>query len=547
MKYLVVSGGVVSGLGKGITASSIGVLLRGFGLKVTCIKIDPYLNCDAGNMSPFEHGEVYVLDDGGEVDLDMGNYERFLDVSFTRDHNITTGKIYKSVLDKERQGCYLGKTVQVIPHITNEIVDWIVTVAHVPLEFSRGATEVADICIIELGGTVGDMESAPFVEGLRQLECRAGPKNFACVHVGLVPCVTKGTEQKSKPTQHSIGVLRSLGLMPSIVACRCSEAVSLDVRTKIAQCASLSPARVVSIPDVKDGNLWAVPLTLEAQNVHLLLCEIFDICAAAPFSIEPWKRIADRWDGLMSISYYSKIVTIAIVGKYTNNKDAYLSVTKGLQHACMAEGLRLQVKWIESTSLEGGDGCNLRGVDGVLVPGGFGHRGIEGMIEACKLCRVNGIPYFGICLGMQVAVIEYCRNVLGITDAHSQEFADQQTGSTTQVIASIDGAMRLGLYGTTLSPTSLAYDMYKNNIVYERHRHRYVVDPTMIPRLEDAGLTISGKDSSTGTVEIVELPDHPFYVGCQFHPEYRSRPLKPSPLFLGFIRACRVALRLPSI
>jgi CTP synthase len=564
MKYVVVTGGVVSGLGKGITASSIGVLLKGFGCKVTCIKIDPYLNIDAGTMSPFEHGEVYVLDDGGEVDLDMGNYERFLNVALTRDHNITTGKIYKSVLDKERNGSYLGKTVQVVPHITDEVVEWIERVAQSELVFiddwwhhHREMKEVADVCIIELGGTVGDIESGVYVEALRQLQAKVGAGNFVCVHVGLVPSVVRGGELKSKPTQQSINVLRSLGLSPNIVACRCNEMVSYDVRRKIAIGAGLDIDRVISIPDVQRGNLWNVPLTLVEQNVHEMVRNCLMLEDGRGFNLLRWRvSIAERWDDLMDIEDERLIIRIGIVGKYTHNSDAYLSITKGLQHACMNLGIKLIIKWIESTSLEVNEGQIdikeiLGDLDGVLVPGGFGQRGIDGMIRACEYCRLNGVPFFGICLGMQVAVIEYCRNVLGIHYATSQEFSDcdgDGDGQCENVVKrlkvdneELGGTMHLGLHATVLKGGTHVSRAYDDFIIYERYRHRYGVYGDIVTLLENGGLVVSGFDDESGdNAIVVELcqEKHPFYVGCQFHPEYKTRPLKPSPLFLGFVEAC---------
>ena len=557
MKYVVVTGGVVSGLGKGITASSIGVLLKGFGCKVTCIKIDPYLNIDAGTMSPFEHGEVYVLDDGGEVDLDMGNYERFLNVALTRDHNITTGKIYKSVLDKERNGSYLGKTVQVVPHITDEVVEWIERVAQRELVFiddwwhhHKEMKEVADVCIIELGGTVGDIESGVYVEALRQLEAKVGTGNFVCVHVGLVPSVVRGGELKSKPTQQSISVLRSLGLSPNIVACRCNEMVSYDVRRKISIGAGLDIDRVISIPDVQRGNLWNVPLTLVEQNVHEMVrnCLMLDGHA---FNLLRWRvSIAERWDELMEIEDERLIVRIGIVGKYTHNSDAYLSITKGLQHACMNLGVKLVIKWIESTSLEVNGGQSdikeiLGNLDGILVPGGFGQRGIDGMIRACEYCRVNGVPFFGICLGMQVAVIEYCRNVLGMQDATSEEFADcHRQGEHVVKRLKVDneklgGTMHLGVHATILKGGTHASRAYGDYIAYERHRHRYEVNNLYRDQISAAGLVFSGVFKEQDLVEFVELPSgvHPYYVGTQAHPELRSRPTRPHPLFIGLIAA----------
>lgn len=556
MKYIVVTGGVVSGLGKGITASSIGVLLKGLGFKVTCIKIDPYLNTDAGMMSPFEHGEVYVLDDGGEVDLDMGNYERFLGVSLTRDHNITTGKIYRSVLEKERQGHYLGKTVQVVPHIVEEVITWIDTVAHKPLVFdnnnNNNVSETAEICIIELGGTIGDIESDVFVEALHRLECKVGQSNFMCVHVGLVPTVIQGGEQKSKPTQQSISTLRSLGLTPSVIACRCNSMVHEDVRNKIAICAGLLKERIISIPDVKDGNLWNVPLILASQHIHNHICSTLQLTSHSQnFNIDTWStQLAGQWDKLVAINNDDETVKVAIIGKYVEHSDAYLSVVKGLQHACMKEGVKLVIKWIEASSLETDNiSESLSDIDGVLIPGGFGYRGVEGMINACTYCRTNKVPFFGICLGMQVAVIEYCRNVLGIANATSQEFMDVRNEGTvannTFVIVNKyeQGLMCLGSHKTILNPFSLAYQIYNDTIIHERHRHRYIVHPDIISHLQCRGMIVSGKDAmTTEQANIVELTtlEHPFYVGCQFHPEYKTRPLQPSPPFLGFVQATLV-------
>jgi CTP synthase len=553
MKYVVVTGGVVSGLGKGITASSIGVLLKGYGYKVTCIKIDPYLNIDAGTMSPFEHGEVYVLDDGGEVDLDMGNYERFLNLSLTKDHNITTGKIYKRVLDKERNGAYLGKTVQVIPHITNEVVQWIERVAHQRLVFSddKDVKELADVCIIELGGTIGDIESGVYVEALRQLETKVGAGNFACVHVGLVPTVVAGGEQKSKPTQQSISMLRSLGLTPCIVALRCNEGVCDDVRCKIAIGAGLSIDRVVSIPNVENGNLWKVPLTLVSQNVHIMLRQSLRLYVGDIFDLLRWRvSIVERWEELMDITDESRIVCVGVVGKYTNNSDAYLSITRALQHACMTLGVRLSIKWIESTALEACENVDemLGDVNGVLIPGGFGQRGIDGMVKACEYCRLYKVPFFGICLGMQVAVIEYFRNVLGIKDATSEEFADNDANEQYVVKRleisdgnkNLGGTMHLGLYATVLKDGTHAQQSYGCHIAYERHRHRYGVYGGDVELLEANGVVVSGRDSEQGDNAIVIEMDHeqhPFYVACQFHPEYKTRPLTPSPLFMSFIVA----------
>jgi CTP synthase len=455
-------------------------------------------------------------------------------------------------LEKERQGFYLGKTVQVVPHIVEEVITWIDTVAHKPLVFDVNVNtyETADICIIELGGTIGDIESDVFVEALHRLECKVEKGNFMCIHVGLVPSVVQGGEHKSKPTQQSISTLRSLGLTPSIVACRCNIMVNEDVRTKIAMCAGLDKERVISIPDVKDGNLWNVPLILASQHLQHHICSTLDLISHSQvFNIDTWQtQLAGQWDKLMAITDDAHTINIGVVGKYVEHSDAYLSVVKGLQHASIKQGLKLIIKWIEASSLETTDDL-LKDVDGVLIPGGFGQRGVEGMINACKYCRINKVPFLGICLGMQVSVIEYCRNVLGIHNATSQEFmGDSQSSQSSQlettscviVNKNEQGSMCLGLQTTILNPFSLACQIYNETIVQERHRHRYMVHPHLIPILQNAGMTVSGKDATiaeqTNIVELSTL-EHPFYVGCQFHPEYKTRPLQPSPPFLSFIQA----------
>ncbi|KAL8170280.1 hypothetical protein V2J09_022084 [Rumex salicifolius] len=478
MKYILVTGGVVSGLGKGVTASSIGLVLKSCGLRVTHIKIDPYLNVDAGTMSPFEHGEVYVLDDGGEADLDLGNYERFLDIKLTRDNNITTGKIYQHVIGKERKGDYLGKTVQIVPHLTDAIQEWIEKVAHVPVDGKDGP---ADVCVIELGGTIGDIESRMYTEALSQFSYRVGAGNFCLVHVSLVPVITVVGEQKTKPTQHSIRELRSLGLRPDILACRSTNELDSNVKAKLSQ-----------------------------------FCQIQ--------------------------------VRIAMVGKYTGLSDAYLSVVKALLHASVARRKKFIVDWVAAHDLEdpmrteNPENYNtawnlLKGAEGILVPGGFGDRGVEGKILAAKYARENRVPYLGICLGMQVAVIEYARSVLGLKDANSTEF-DPNTrnpfvifmpeGSKTHM----GGTMRLGSRRTYFQvkdskSAKLITDCLLKN----------AVNPEVVQQLEDAGLSFTGKDETGERMEIVEIPSHPFFVGAQFHPEFNSRPGKPSPLFEGLIAA----------
>lgn len=540
MKYVVVSGGVLSGLGKGVTASSIGVLLKSSGLKITSVKIDPYINSDAGTMSPFEHGEVFVLDDGGEVDLDLGNYERFLDINLGKNNNLTTGKIYSKVIESERRGDYLGKTVQVIPHITDAIQDWIEEVAHVAAD---GSEDVPDACIIELGGTVGDIESAPYIEALRQFQFRVGRENISFVHVSLVPVMGPVGEQKTKPTQHSVKELRGLGITPDILVCRSTSPMTQETKEKLAAFCHVSPDAVMSTHDVP--NIYHVPLMLEKQG----LCKILNVDCNATELLSEWEKMALNLDTL------TEEVNIAMVGKYTDLSDAYLSVIKSLQHAAMAVNRKLNIDWIEASHLEDSwKGNNskefdnswelLKGADGVLVPGGFGDRGIEGKIRAAEYARTSKTPYLGICLGLQVATIEFCRNVLNLTGANSTEFEDNPSYPAVVFMPEISkthlgGTMRLGS-----RPTLWQVDNCKIKSLYgagesvdERHRHRYEVNPDIIEDIEAAGLVFVGKDETGQRCEIFELEDHPYYVGVQFHPEFKSRPGKPSPPFLGLLQA----------
>jgi CTP synthase len=537
MKYVVVSGGVLSGLGKGVTASSIGVLLKSAGLKVTSIKIDPYLNSDAGTMSPFEHGEVFVLDDGGEVDLDLGNYERFLDINLSRDNNLTTGKIYAKVIEAERRGDYLGKTVQVIPHITDAVQDWIEDVASRPADGSEASP---DACIIELGGTVGDIESAPYVEALRQFQFRVGRENVTFVHVSLVPVMGPVGEQKTKPTQHTVKELRGLGITPDILVCRSSAPLNEETREKLAQFCHVKPEAVMSTHDVP--NIYHVPLMLQEQG----LCDILSVDCTKTNLLQEWKKMAFHLDTL------KEEVHIAMVGKYTDLSDAYLSVIKSLQHAAMAVDRKLVIDWIEASHLEADwdvsendtAWATLRAAHGVLVPGGFGDRGIEGKILAAHYARTEHVPYLGICLGLQIATIEFCRNVLGMTGANSTEFEDNPEHAAVVFMPEISkthlgGTMRLGSRPTLWqSEGSKIRALYgPGDAVDERHRHRYEVNPDLIESIEAAGLKFVGKDESGQRCEIFELEGHPYYVGVQFHPEFKSRPGKPSPPFLGLLKA----------
>ena len=547
MKYVVVTGGVLSGLGKGVTASSIGVLLKSAGLRVTAVKIDPYLNSDAGTMSPFEHGEVFVLDDGGEVDLDLGNYERFLDVCLTSENNITTGKVYDNVIQKERRGDYLGKTVQVIPHITNEIQEWIERVAHIP---SDGNGKVPDACVIELGGTVGDIESAPFIEALRQFQFRVGQDNVCFVHVSLIPVMGPVGEQKTKPTQHTVKDLRGLGINPHMLVCRSQSPLIDETRQKVSAFCHVPPEAVISAHDA--SNIYQVPIMLDSQGVAGMLSERlgFKLPSKRPM-LERWKVMADHVDSLED----AKEVHIATVGKYTGLSDSYLSVIKALQHSSFKVNRKLVIDWIESAELdEETAGTDpeahaaawelLKAADGILVPGGFGIRGIEGKIKAAEYARENGVPFLGVCLGLQIATIEFCRNVLGLERANSTEF-DEDTPNPAVVFmpeiskTHMGGTMRLGT-----KPTPFLLDDCKMRRLYggvdyvnERHRHRYEVNPELIGQIESAGLKYVGKDETGERCEIMELEGHPYFVGTQYHPEFKSRPDKPSPPYLGLLKA----------
>ncbi|THU49943.1 hypothetical protein C4D60_Mb06t14900 [Musa balbisiana] len=544
MKYVLVTGGVVSGLGKGVTASSIGVVLKACGLRVTSIKIDPYLNTDAGTMSPFEHGEVFVLDDGGEADLDLGNYERFLDIKLTRDNNITTGKIYQFVINKERKGDYLGKTVQVVPHVTDAIQEWIERAAMIPVDGEEGP---ADVCVIELGGTIGDIESMPFIEALCQFSCHVGPGNFCLVHVSLVPVLNVVGEQKTKPTQHSVRGLRALGLAPNVLACRSEKPLDENVKGKLSQFCHVPVENIFTLYDV--SNIWHVPLLLRDQKAHKAILTKLDLLSLGEPNLRKWKDRAELCDTLHDP------VKIAIVGKYTGLSDSYLSVLKALLHASVACQRKLVVEWvpaadleelraIEAPNLHGKAWNMLKGADGILVPGGFGDRGVQGKIIAAKYARENNVPFLGICLGMQIAVIEYARSILKLQNANSTEF-DPDTKNPCVIFmpegskTHMGGTMRLGSRRTFFHVLDCKSAKLYGNVRYidERHRHRYEVNPGMILELENAGLTFVGKDETGRRMEILELLTHPYFVGVQFHPEYKSRPGKPSAPFLGLVAA----------
>ncbi|CAO3652105.1 unnamed protein product [Mucor fragilis] len=554
-KYIVVSGGVISGIGKGVIASSTGTLLKSLGLRVTAIKIDPYLNIDAGLMSPLDHGEVFVLNDGGEVDLDLGNYERFLDVELSRINNITTGKIYSEVIEKERKGDYLGKTVQVVPHVTDAIQSWVERVADLPVDDSG---EKPDVCIIELGGTVGDIESAPFVEAMRQFQFRVGHDNFCLIHVSLVPVVGSVGEQKTKPTQMSVRDLRGAGLTPDLIACRSSKILDPSVASKISMFCHVAPEQVLAVHDV--SSVYHVPILMREHGVIDFFRRRLNLDA---LKISDESRLAGeelwtKWTTLAgSYEHIHETVTIALVGKYTNLHDSYISVYKALEHAALACKRKLEIKWIEATDLESEalktdpikfheSWQDLCAADGILVPGGFGGRGIEGMIMAAKWARENKIPYLGICLGMQIAVIEFARNVCGMADADSAEMNPDTPSPVVVYMPEISkthmgGTMRLGLRATVFqdgTEESRVRKLYGSKpSVDERHRHRYEVNPEHVGKFESKGLKFVGKDETGQRMEIVEMEEHPYFVGCQYHPEYLTRPLNPCPLFKGLILA----------
>ncbi|CEM19696.1 unnamed protein product [Vitrella brassicaformis CCMP3155] len=558
VKYLVITGGTLSGLGKGTTISSLGVVLKSLGLRVTSIKIDPYLNIDAGTMSPYEHGEVYVLEDGGEVDLDLGNYERFLDITLTREHNITTGKIYQQVIEKERKGEYLGKTVQVVPHVTDAIQEWIERIAHLPVDRKKGPP---DICLIEVGGTVGDIESSVYLEALQQFSFKVGLDNFCLCQVGFVPVMGVVGEQKTKPTQHSVRELRQAGLKPDFIFCRSEAPLGEAARHKIALFGQCPKDHVISVHDV--SNIYHVPLMLEQQHVGPLICDRLHLHPRplsplaknrhlmVPYNLANWAKMAQRVDAI------EETVTIGVVGKYTGLSDSYLSVIKALNHAATEAGLKVDICWIESTDLEPQmqHECadkydeawrKIQAVEGVLCPGGFGDRGIEGKALSARFCRQNGKPYLGICLGLQTAVIEFAREVLQMDNANSEEFDKDTTQKVVVFMPEVSqthmgGTMRLGTRPTIIKdPSSLAFKLYDHqHTIHERHRHRYEVNPAMVAALESKGFIFTGHDQDGQRMEIGEIPDHPYFVCTQFHPEFKSRPMSPSPVFLGLILAAK--------
>ena len=525
-KYIFVTGGVVSGLGKGITAASLGRLLKAKGLKVAAQKLDPYINVDPGTMSPYQHGEVYVTEDGAETDLDLGHYERFIDENLNKYSNLTTGKVYWNVLNKERRGEYLGSTVQVIPHITNEIKEFV---------YSVGRKTDADVVITEIGGTIGDIESQPFIEAVRQISLEVGRENSLFIHVTLVPFLRGSDEHKSKPTQHSVKELQGMGINPNIVVLRCDEPLEESIFKKISMFCNVKPDCVIE--NITLPNLYEAPLMLEKSNFSSVVCRELGIDAAEP-DLTEWTQMVER------IKARNHSVNIGLVGKYVGLHDAYLSVAEALRHAGYYYNTHIKIHWIDSEEILS-ENCDevLSGLDGILVPGGFGNRGIEGMILAAKYAREKEIPYFGICLGMQIAVIEYARNVAGISDANSGEFDEQCKHKVIDFMPGqsddIDkgGTLRLGSYPCEIKSGTTMERCYETNFISERHRHRYEFNNDYRELIQSNGLTLSGTSPDGRLVETVELTDRPFYVGVQYHPEFKSRPNRAHPLFCGFIEA----------
>ena len=527
-KYIFVTGGVVSSLGKGITAASLGRLLKSRGLKVTIQKFDPYINVDPGTMSPYQHGEVFVTDDGGETDLDLGHYERFIDINLSKNSNTTTGKIYWSVLNKERKGEYLGRTVQVIPHITNEIKERI--------KRAEKEKEV-DVVITEIGGTVGDIESLPFLEAIRQFKGDVGKENCMYIHVTLVPYLKKAGELKTKPTQHSVKELRSIGIQPDVLICRTELPISDDMKDKIALFCDLEPNEVIQNLDAE--TLYEVPLMMEKEGLPQLVIDHLNL-KCNKLDLSEWKSIVEK------VKNPQGKVTVALVGKYVELKDAYISVAESLRHGGIENDVEVDINWIQSEELNDSN-CDelLKDVDGILVPGGFGDRGVEGKICAVKYARENNIPYFGICLGMQMAVVEFARNVAGLKDAHSSELEPETVTPVIDLMPEqkdidvLGGTMRLGLYPCKLTDGTKAQEAYNDELIYERHRHRYEFNNEYRDKIVESGLVISGISPDERLVEIVELKDHPWFVAVQFHPEFKSRPTRCHPLFREFIGACK--------
>jgi len=525
-KYIFVTGGVVSSLGKGITAASIGLLLKSRGLTVTHQKLDPYLNVDPGTMSPYQHGEVYVTDDGAETDLDLGHYERFTGVKTSKNCNYTTGRIYDTILKKERRGDYLGATVQVVPHVTGEICSAI-----------RSADDgEVDVVISEVGGTVGDIESLPFLEALRQFRQQEGRKNVYFIHVTLVPYLAKAGEVKTKPTQHSVGRLREIGIIPDMLVCRSEISLDDDVKSKLALFCNVDRESVVESIDV-DHTIYQVPMNYAEQNVDTLILDYFGL-NAGPRHLDEWRNYID---GVINAT---DKINIAVVGKYSELMDAYKSIHESLDHAGAKHTVKVKLHSVNAEAIEEQGAQILKDMDGILVPGGFGKRGTEGKISAIQYARENKIPFLGICLGMQMAVAEFARNAAGLADANSSELNENTPYPVIDLMVGQDlnnlgGTMRLGAYPCKLKPGSLAHSLYGEDLISERHRHRYEVNNAFRKNIEEHGMILSGLSPDENLVEIVELRDHPYFIACQFHPEYKSRPVDVHPLFDGFIEAAK--------
>ncbi|MFV2047309.1 CTP synthase [Metabacillus sp. YM-086] len=529
-KYIFVTGGVVSSLGKGITAASLGRLLKNRGISVTIQKFDPYINVDPGTMSPYQHGEVFVTGDGAETDLDLGHYERFIDENLTKFNNVTTGRIYSTVLKKERRGDYLGGTVQVIPHITNEIKDKV---------FRAGKETGADVVITEIGGTVGDIESLPFLEAIRQVKSDVGRDNVMYIHCTLVPYIKAAGEMKTKPTQHSVKELRSLGIQPNVIVVRTEMPISQDMKDKIALFCDIDKNAVIECRDAE--TLYSIPLDLQDQNLDTIVCNHLKLnCNDADMT--EWKELVQR------VTNLSKTTKIALVGKYVELQDAYISVVEALRHAGYEYDSDIEIKWVNAEELTSENVKDqLADVDGILVPGGFGDRGVEGKIVATNYARVNKVPFLGICLGMQVASIEYARNVLGLAGANSAEIDPNTAYPVIDLlpeqkdVEDLGGTLRLGLSPSKLQEGTRAYEAYQDEVIYERHRHRYEFNNEYRQAMEEAGFIFSGTTPDGRLVEIIEVKDHPWFVASQFHPEFTSRPTKPQPLFRDFVRASLTA------
>ncbi|MCD8090371.1 MAG: CTP synthase [Clostridiales bacterium] len=527
-KYIFVTGGVVSGLGKGITAASLGRLLKARGFKVTIQKFDPYINIDPGTMSPYQHGEVFVTEDGAETDLDLGHYERFVDENLSVNSNVTTGKIYWSVLNKERKGDYLGGTVQVIPHITNEIKNRVY----------RGKKTGADFVITEIGGTVGDIESEPFLEAIRQVSYEVGKENVVYIHVALIPYLSKSQELKTKPAQHSVKQLLQIGIQPDIIVCRTEHHISDNEKTKLALFCNVPKECIIE--NIDCDSIYQVPLLLEEENLAEIVCRRLNVEAGEP-ELGDWCRVVEKEKSTEGS------VTIALVGKYVALHDAYLSIVESLHHAGIHTGVKVNIRWVPSEELESGDLSLLDGADGILVPGGFGQRGVEGKIASITYARENKVPFFGICLGMQCSVIEYARNVLKYEDADTSENSPESTHPVIDLmpeqkdIEDMGGTMRLGAYPCKLTEGTHSYEAYGSALIYERHRHRYEFNNEFKKSFAENGLVFAGLSPDERLVEIVELKKevHPWFVGVQFHPEFKSRPNRPHPLFRDFIEAAK--------